>query len=146
MNITQVIVGVHEKRNHPYEYGHYDASVTLTAGVGLNDAIDEITQSLRAQARRHVLEECDDWAKSVKEEKRIADLTDEFIYLLGVPHWNTDDRIERCKGVIEALPKEMRAEYDEKLLEAVSNLPPEEEPRDDYPEVCQQDEEELAFW
>lgn len=34
MNVTQITVMVHEKRNHPHEYGHYDAEVRYTAEIG----------------------------------------------------------------------------------------------------------------
>lgn len=148
MKITQVVVGIHEKRNHPYKYGHYDASVTFTADIALNDDPDGAVDLLRARARRHVLSECDAWEKTIHEEHRLAKLISDFDYQISNNlHWDTVSTVEKCNKIIEQLPEEMRAEHRKRLIEAVDQLPPKEQARgDDYPNVsCQDGEEEIEF-
>lgn len=68
MNVTHVVVSIHEKRNHPHEYGHFDASVTLTAEPQPGDYYDTLLVELREIARHHVQEECDDWVGEMRKK------------------------------------------------------------------------------
>lgn len=151
MKVTQVVVGIHEKRNHPHEYGHYDASVTLTAEMDPEDDHAESTVELRAAARWQVLEECDEWTERVKEERRIIDLKATFAHQLRDLHWDTERRVTRCEEIIEELPPQMRAEYREKLDKAIAKLPPKEEPEESHCPDFEEEphypdfEDELAF-
>jgi hypothetical protein len=74
MDITQITVTIHEKRNHPSEYGHYDASVTLVANLRETDDPRDVVVRLRNSARKHVRQECDGWIASIKEQERISSL------------------------------------------------------------------------
>ena len=71
--MSEISVTIHEKRNHPYEYGHYDCSVTITGDTYLGER-DERIEELREIARRQVAAECDMWIAGIEEEKRIAEL------------------------------------------------------------------------
>jgi len=72
MIITEVTVSVHEKRNHPHEYGHYDAEVRLTAQLSPDDHDDVVTSDLLAKAAAHVKAECDRFIEQVEQERRAA--------------------------------------------------------------------------
>jgi len=75
MRITEVTVGVHQKKNHPYEYGNFDCEVRLTAVVGDDDCIDDVVKGLRNQAGDHVRNECSLFiARVEKERERDYDL------------------------------------------------------------------------
>ena len=76
MKITHVEVEVHEKRNHPYEYGHYDASVRLCADVDDTDGVHAVIDELRDIARWHVKTECDQWRNSLSTPSPYEDLLD----------------------------------------------------------------------
>lgn len=68
MQITEIVVSVHEKRNNPYAYGHYDAEVRLTAEVTENEDPDGAILRLRAIARQHVKNECNVWEAALRDE------------------------------------------------------------------------------
>lgn len=71
MNVTQVTTTIHEKRNHPHEYGHYDASVTLTADVEPGESAGDVINDLRDIARLHVASELDSWIAKIEEQRRV---------------------------------------------------------------------------
>lgn len=66
-HIKEVTVTVHEKRNHPYEFGHFDCSISLVAElpdlsyIQHETMISDRIAELRAEALAHVQEECDRW-------------------------------------------------------------------------------------
>lgn len=72
MKVTQVQVTVHEKRNHPHEYGHYDAEVRLTADLEEGDTVAGTLDTLRTMARVEVKQECDGWIESIQIEHELA--------------------------------------------------------------------------
>ena len=146
MEITQVVVNIHEKRNHPHEYGHYDASVTFTAWVEPEEDAGAVTELLRARARRQVFAECDAWGEKIREDHRISRLLGDFNLNINQLSWQTDKRVERCNEIIAKLPEEMQAEHRERLKEAIDQLPPKEAAPEevDYPEYYE-DEEEIGF-
>lgn len=65
MEVIQVTVEIHV--NNPIEYGHYDASVRLTANLGYADNPTEVIEQLRALARQQVREECDRWLETAAD-------------------------------------------------------------------------------
>lgn len=71
MIVREVTVSIHEKRNHPYEYGHYDASVSYTAEIAEDDDVGDVTARLIIRAESHVKAECDEWIAGVHEQNRI---------------------------------------------------------------------------
>lgn len=73
MKVTQITVSVHEKRNHPYEYGHYDAEVRLTADMEEGDTVAGTAAALRDMARIEVTNECDGWIDTVNYKRQEAE-------------------------------------------------------------------------
>jgi len=80
MQITEVTVTVHEKRNHPHEYGHYDCSVTLTAEPIGNETTDEVVARLRGEGAAHVQEHLDGWIAGITGRYKLAGLIDRMEY------------------------------------------------------------------
>ena len=72
MVITEITVSVHEKRNHPFEYGHYDSSVTLTATISPNERRSTAIRDLQDRAAFYVKQQCDEWEKGIREARQIA--------------------------------------------------------------------------
>lgn len=74
MKIQSVTVEIHEKRNHPHEYGHFDASVSYTVQVEDGEDADSVIELLRAKARDHVEAELDAkiWAVDLERKRSEA--------------------------------------------------------------------------
>jgi hypothetical protein len=111
MKITQIKVSIHEKRNHPTEYGHYDSEVHLTAELEEEDIgqEDELIPLLRDQARAQVKEECDAWEQNVLTAQRIEHLRFAFENNLEMMEEafnreNLDHFEQLAREDIEALP------------------------------------------
>jgi len=125
MQVTQVTVNVHEKRNNPYEYGHYDCSVTLTAGVGPAESHEEVAAKLRLDARRHVLEECAQWIsdlEAAREAQRGIEQVQHVVEMIGqisAGHY-VEWFARQCQAVIDELPTtHLQALWQERLALAV---------------------------
>lgn len=124
MKVTQVTVTVHEKRNHPHEFGHYDCSVALTAEVGAELEAHDAIALLRAKARVQVLEECANWETNVRREGRIAKLVRELeSELANIRRWvsqeSLQDRMCACLDIIRCLPEDDRGKWKDGLAEAM---------------------------
>ena len=91
MNITEITVSAHEKRNHPYEYGHYDAEVSYTATVGIADDILKVTKELQYLADSFVREKCDQWIGLINLERKVAAFEATFRNRLQNAVWANDD-------------------------------------------------------
>jgi len=115
MEITKIEVTIHEKRNHPFEYGHYDCEVSLAAeefskySPELGDAID----TLRIIAREKVAEELDNWESDVREEEKKRNAlnnAENEIYKLSFVHGKDyyDDRKQEVINLIQEAPEEYR--------------------------------------
>ena len=126
MNVTQVTVTIHEKRNHPFEYGHYDASVTLTGNIESNDLPTMVITDLKYMARGHVIEELDLWTNRVKEEKRVNDICENLSYDLGYLRKSTVGRTrleyaKRAVKKVKKLPVRMWGEWIEEIRQALES-------------------------
>ncbi len=91
MNITEITVSAHEKRNHPYEYGHYDAEVSYTATVGVADDILKVTKELQYLADSFVREKCGQWISLVNLERKVAAFEATFRSRLNNAVWTNDE-------------------------------------------------------
>lgn len=114
MKVTEVTVTIHEKKNHPHEYGHYDASVTLTARPEQDEHCDNVIESLQREARRRVIEEIDSWIAFINYEKRQQELRDA-----------AEDHIERAswtQGSIEEYQNAYRFKQARLALRAIHGL------------------------
>ena len=78
MNITQITVSIHEKRNHSHEYGHYDAEVRYTADVTPDDDILKRTKELQYLAGSFVAAKCHEWIKGIDLERQIEESRQSF--------------------------------------------------------------------
>lgn len=119
MRIIQVVVEIHEKRNHPFEFGHYDAGVRLVAdltdSMGTIGDMGAAIHRLQDTARQYVLEELDNWEGSIRQNERIKKLTNEIRHAIQFWSWRTQAEIEANKatitGLILELPEGMRGEF-----------------------------------
>jgi hypothetical protein len=123
MQITQVAVTVHEKRNNPYEYGHYDCGVTLTADRGQTPD-DTAIGILRTLARAHVLAECNGWEHDLHEERRVDSLctqiNSDVHRIRNASSFETADRYaQSCRKRIAELPDTLQEEWEGKLETAL---------------------------
>lgn len=139
MKITEITVECHEKRNHPHEYGHADASVRLTA-VLTNEteysAQREIDR-LQGIARNHVQSELDAWIDGIKEQRRIDGLVNEITYKLRNMHGS--NRIRYAKealAIIRELPVDLRTDQRKRLRERLDATRPKPEPEKSSSNEC----------
>lgn len=124
MKVFEVSVTIHEKRNHPHEYGHYDCSVTLDATVESGESADAVVWSLRERARAQVELECDDWIKKIVAEGRVQVAEDRIQnclhYLPSEPPFYEAE----CREAIAQLPEDHQASWLVKLEKALAALEP----------------------
>jgi hypothetical protein len=104
MTITQVTVSAHEKRNHPYEYGHRDSGIELTATmVGTNFVPAEI-ETLQNYARMYVDKELDAWIQKIEKERQLdgirMDLSN-MVYTLE----NTSHPLSTAKRILTSIKR-----------------------------------------
>lgn len=152
MNVTQIAVSIHEKRNHPFEYGHYDCEVRLTAELDSDEDIFDEIVCLREMARGHVLGECEMWQEQIREDHRIEELTYQIKTCLNgvTARWsNWEEQARIASGKIKELPSQLQKEWSDQLAAAVEsgrlwrrNLT---EPPNDEPEEDNELEEEVPF-
>lgn len=77
MRVTEVSVSVHEKRNHPTEYGHRDCSVQIVASVEHLEAADVVARELLGKATAHVQRELGEWITVIEQDYRLAEVRSE---------------------------------------------------------------------
>jgi hypothetical protein len=102
MDIKEITVAIHEKRNHPFEYGHYDCEVRLVAEA--TPYPDSDIDELRNIARAKVREELDDWEQSIlankeKEDRRVN--VEHQIHNLSYQYGKPD--YDECKNDVVSL-------------------------------------------
>jgi len=139
MKITRTEVTIHEKRNNPFAFGHYDCSVTLTAELG-DEIPDDAIAELRDTARWHVEDECERWESSVRQEKTLADTRARITDSMQRLRWaNSEDDIVCEVDVIlkevQTLPEDDREELVIQMNAAAETrrLRIENPNQDDYP-------------
>lgn len=82
MKYQTVSVSIHEKRNHPHEYGHFDASVSYTVQVEEGEDADQITRVLCDRARDHVEGELDAKVAQVNLEREREDARNNLRWII----------------------------------------------------------------
>lgn len=123
MKITQVTVSSHEKRNHPHEYGHADAEVTLTATIEDGDDVGKIIIALRNMTRSHVNTELDDWLAEIENERQREQLRYQVDGLVSSMHRaKTEEQLQKrwvdALRHIKLLPDKEQKERIDALNEA----------------------------
>jgi len=87
MYVSTVSVRVHEKRDHPYAYGHYDAEVVYTADVDLGDDWQDVERALVEKGAAAVKAECDRWEAEARradpEQQEAARLLEDLLGVCG---------------------------------------------------------------
>lgn len=99
--IREIVVEVHQKKDHPHEYGHYDALVRLSVDVLPGaDPVVEIGKLLDL-AQEQVQGEIGQWLESIQETQGAE--------IAPVPYPTTDEAPSRLKtapgGSGEPLPR-----------------------------------------
>jgi hypothetical protein len=127
MNVIQTSVTIHEKRNHPYEYGHYDASITLTAEIAGGENHDDVVEHLRDAARAHVNDELDTWIDDLKETRRVNSIIGKIKQILyNLPFDSSagygKESIEKVIDLINQLPESLQDEHFHSLDEIRSQI------------------------
>lgn len=84
MIVKTVTVEVHEKKNHPYEYGHYDASVRLEADLDPNENADDLIDRLQRQAAFKVQAQCALWIIEIEKDRRKTKIANDLDYALSM--------------------------------------------------------------
>jgi uncharacterized protein with PIN domain len=120
MNIQSVTVEIHEKRNHPHEYGHYDALVAYTAQVEEGESAEDVINRLRVLARQQVEAECDRWIKEIELEVKRAEAKQRLYWIVsraksGNPDGDDDKDFEEYTNL---LSEDEQKEYRDKLAAA----------------------------
>jgi hypothetical protein len=117
MNVKTITVEIHEKRNHPHEYGHYDARVSYTVELEEGDSPEMATLAYLSTARQQVVTECDRWIAEIEHKRQVEEAKRELHWILerakssGVQ----DNDAENFEENLLALPTEQQDEYRAKL-------------------------------
>ncbi len=120
MKVQTVTVEIHEKRNHPNEYGHYDARVAYTVEVETAENPADVVSSYQFLARQQVANECDRWIAELERKKLVLNAKQELRWIIdrardGYVEKNDDDQFELY---LIPLSEGERAEYTAKLIAA----------------------------
>lgn len=120
MKIQSVTVEIHEKRNNPNAYGHYDSRVAYTADLDDGEEAKAVVEQLQFVARQQVAIECDRWEAEVKlQEKRSNARTNLDWIIDRVLGSGLDDRDARqFEKNLEPLLEEEQTEFRGKLEKA----------------------------
>lgn len=120
MKYQTISISIHEKRNHPHEYGHFDASVSYTVQVEEGEDADHITKVLCDRARDHVEGELDAKVAQVNLEREREDARRNLDFIVGrAEHSEYSQRDERdFNKHRQLLPDDERVEWVSKLNKA----------------------------
>jgi len=112
MQLTNVRVEIHEKRNHPHEYGHYDATVGYTAMVEPGEDAEAAVAALRQLAHENVTAQCNTWIEAIRQERALAQARETLDYLTAQARrgWVMDEEdVEKLESSLAELPEAERA-------------------------------------
>lgn len=117
MKVQTVTVEIHEKRNHPYEYGHFDASVSYTVQVEEGEDADLIIKSVQAKAREHVEAELDAKIEAVNLERKRSEARSNLHWVISrADHAeHTDIDAQQFEKNVQLLEPDEQVEYRGKL-------------------------------
>lgn len=120
MKVTQVVVEAHEKRSHPSEHGHRDASITYTAEIHGNEDFNEAVSNLRLAARWHVADELDKWIAEIKTREAQDKARNDLQWIVDrlENRLPTDKDTEQFEDKLALLPDNEHADWRIKLKAA----------------------------
>lgn len=114
MRVTEVSVSVHEKRNHPTEYGHRDCSVQIVASVEHLESADVVARELLGKATAHVQRELDVWIDDIEfanaQAIALSKITDSLFQMTYATSDGVDRLIEEMIDAAVILPANERVE------------------------------------
>lgn len=106
MFVKEITVEVHEKRNHPHEFGHKDCSVSFSAMLeDEEDALDWV-ELLREKADQQVKAHLDTWIAEIQLERDIESIESHIRLRFNWPGNEKElgERYENTIQRIDALP------------------------------------------
>lgn len=117
MKIQTITVEIHEKRNHPHEYGHYDSKVSYTAQLDEGEDAGEAVRHLQFHARQNVAIECDRWIADIEWKRQIDAAKTQLDWIIDRAENNVAMRsdAENFAQNLAILPSKQRDEYCAKL-------------------------------
>lgn len=120
MKVQTVTVEIHEKRNHPNAYGHYDARVNYTVQVDDGEDATEVVGQYQFIARQQVADECDRWEREIKLEVERESARGSLQWIVdradnGQEHDSDADKFEKSLAL---LPAEEQAEWRTRWVDA----------------------------
>jgi hypothetical protein len=117
MHVTSITVKIHEKRNHPHEYGHFDAETGYTIALDPGDDPLAVEAEWRARAYAAVQAQCDNWIAGIEEtrqQQRARSNLDGSLYWAIRQEWDEGNQRAWDK-YLALLPEAERAEWNQKL-------------------------------
>lgn len=120
MKYQTITVGIHEKRNHPTEYGHFDANVSYTVQVEDGEDIHSATEFLRAKARQHVEAELDAKIAQVNLEEERKQARSSLAWIIDRAERNEHTELDAAQFEknLQCLEPDEQTEYRGKLDKA----------------------------
>lgn len=123
--LRSICVGIHEKRNNPHAYGHFDAEVTYEVATPdlLTEAeVDELTALWQKKARETAIGECDRWEAQVRLEHEIANAKERAENVLEMLRWHAPSIGEQSVFAkwVDLLPPAEQQGYLDRWDEAVA--------------------------
>lgn len=121
MKIQTITVEIHEKRNHPHEYGHYDSRVSYTAQLDEGEEAAQVVESLQFQARQQVAIECDRWIADIERKHQIEKTRDDLRWTIQNARNNgfSAEKMTLFQQKLEHLPVEERTTFWHDLNSAI---------------------------
>lgn len=113
MKIQSITVEIHEKRNHPHEYGHYDARVSYTVEPNAPENPEDVVAYLQSVARQQVAAECDRWIADINRKQEIGSAKSDLDWMITRAGDSPAEEFneERFNTKLAVLPVEEQAEY-----------------------------------
>lgn len=102
MQVTNVTIDIHEKKNHPHEFGHFDARCSMSAQIGESEDGDDVADDLRTLCRAHVQSEIDRWLEDVQADRDAAVAESQIGSVAR--GWNMEHHYDQANDYIGRLP------------------------------------------
>lgn len=123
--VRSIRVSIHEKRNNPHAYGHYDADVSYEVATldPLTEAeLDALTAFWLEKARKVAIAECDRWEAQVRLEEEIARAKERAESVLEALRWHDPSIGEQdvFAKAIDLLPPAEQKQYLDRWDRAVA--------------------------
>lgn len=124
MKIQTVTVEIHEKRNNPNAYGHYDSRVAYTAEVQDGEEAKDVVEQLQFIARQQVAIECNRWEAEVKREEQRNSARSSLRWIVdrAKNSLQGESDVKEFEKNVSLLPLDEQAEYRTRLEESIEEF------------------------